>query len=115
MIVNIQNLNGKALDWAVARATKQNVEIAPSQFGGHVVLVEGKHYSPSQSWEQAGRLIDSYHVEIGNELVGDEFVFYAKFFDECIDGDSVKDAVCKVLVSVQLGDEINVPDELVAA
>ena len=95
--VNIDDLIGPALDWAVATLEGLPIRLDPMGFGntangGYWVWDEklygtklqvgpasspssrnvASHYSPSTNWNQLGGLIAKYPITIGNHESGDE-------------------------------------------
>lgn len=134
--VNVEtaNLEGRALDWAVAIAEgwapdrpqdgqlKKNGIIA---LAGHHKPDGTKRYSfsPSTSWICGGPLIDKYHFDFTFERLG---LVYAYPCDEAGKqvihiynddhraryGDTHLIAMCRALVHWKLGEVVNVPAAL---
>ena len=119
MKIKTEDLTGPALDWAVAKclgATK----IQPYKYNGRdflrIYLDGGVHapWEPSRYWNQGGPLIErgevclswmnnfgAWHAQIGDEA---EFNAY---------GPTPLIAAMRCVVAANLGDEVDVPDELV--
>lgn len=122
MKVKTSELSGVQLDVAVAIA-----------IGGHItrsqdaqVYLNGMHqlcgeenkrhsryvFSPSTDWSQCGPLIAAFGVWISD----DEGAFTASckpHFDTAIyDAETPQIAICRAVVAAKLGDEVDIPDEL---
>ena len=122
MKVKTSELQGAALDWAVA-----NCEGELSQHGGQVHLVESKvrfyedtldiQYTPSTDWSQGGPIIERKEIAL-------EPMTHDKFGDGwlatrvegpavCMEfGPTILIAAMRCYVVGILGDEVEVPDEL---
>ncbi|WP_340619016.1 phage protein NinX family protein, partial [Xenorhabdus entomophaga] len=149
MKIKTSALTGRALDWAVARATGMNIymtnqhdneyewigngRVMAAAFEKPIITVglcndvhiefkgESKPYSPSTDWSQCGQLIDKYiddltHMAFRGDhwaancravRVGDFSIFKTQT------GDTPQIAICRAVVAAQLGDEVEIPDELV--
>ena len=115
MEINVSDLTGMALDWAVMVANRGKDRIpSPSQFkvwGG---------YHPSTNWMHGGPLIDLYGLGVvkfyppvdGPVVPGCEWA--ALWIDDSDrrDGPTALIAACRCIVANKLGPVINVPDEL---
>ncbi|WP_340615823.1 phage protein NinX family protein [Xenorhabdus entomophaga] len=77
---------------------------------------ESKPYSPSTDWARCGPLIEKHHVELNFNSVSEEWSAYIFNFEELEsvieDGDTPQIAICRAVVAAQLGDEVEIPDEL---
>ncbi|PHM50162.1 phage protein NinX family protein [Xenorhabdus sp. KK7.4] len=79
---------------------------------------DSTRYSPSTYWEQCGRLIEEYKVqfvlvtdaiiEASSHLMNKKLVV-SEF------GSNHLEAVCRLIVLGKLGDEVEIPDELLEA
>ncbi|MDC9607201.1 phage protein NinX family protein [Xenorhabdus griffiniae] len=82
---------------------------------------EAKPYSPSTDWAQCGQLIDKYIDDLTHMAFrGDHWVANcraARIGDFSIfktqTGDTPQIAICRAVVAAKLGDEVEIPDELV--
>ncbi|CDG95849.1 conserved hypothetical protein [Xenorhabdus bovienii str. puntauvense] len=120
MKIKTSELTGRALDWAVClaiggAANKDNTEVqAPNR--DYYLLSNGKgNFAPSTDWSQCGELIDEYGIQLiwvsdatieasshlMNKLVVSEF------------GSNHLESACRLIVLGKLGDEVDIPDELV--
>lgn len=133
MKINTSELEGAALDWAVAQSVgNKNVYI----LDGGVVYDEfieqhGDYfpadYSPSTDWSQLGPLLEQTHC-YPNRYMDEcsDVVESRRFFvvTEIVDTVSVSTnilaegptpliAACRAIVASKLGDTVDVPEELV--
>ncbi|MDE9571291.1 phage protein NinX family protein [Xenorhabdus bovienii] len=122
MKIKTSELTGRALDWAVClaiggTANEDNTEVqAPNN--GYYLLSNGKgNFTPSTDWSQCGELIEKHRVELDFNSVSEEWSAYIFNFEELEsvieDGDTPQIAICRAVVATQLGDEVDIPDELV--
>ena len=122
MEVNVSDLTGMALDWAVGMAIGKPLVIrAPiGQPDGPLVVWEqvGDHggvvwFAPSGNWAHGGPLIERFKpdMKIGNDgrlvalLHNDTDVTISR-------GETYLIALCRVIVADRTGSVVNVPDEL---
>lgn len=129
--VRVARAEGPALDWMVAVALKEPIKFDPMGFGtesgGHWVWDDhgcgnpktrfqriGFSYSPSTKWEQGGPIIERAGIELKRGAVM-PFVWAAFAFMNPrahSAGPSPLVAAMRCFVISKLGDEIEVPDEL---
>ncbi len=117
MKVKASELIGRSLDWAVAVC--QNVELDenndPIWFDDRGWLTK---YSPSTDWSQGGPIIDALLrtglvIQQGGPLAANDRVWvYVKGVDMFFHGPTLLIAVMRCYVSSKLGEEAEVPDEL---
>lgn len=113
--VNVSDLIGPALDWAVAKAECAPVELPASDVVWHKYAGA---YSPSTDWAQGGPLVDKYKPDLQTTAQG-EFAAYLNNDTACSDplifqsGPTYLVALCRVVVAAKLGDVVSVPVELV--
>lgn len=106
MKIKTADLTGAALDWAVAKCEYDDLAALTIQYPEHA-----KHYpkvSPSTDWSQGGPIIE-------RELISVEFIleWYAdKHGEHGADGPTPLIAAMRCYVASKLGDEIEIPDEL---
>jgi hypothetical protein len=92
-------LTGAALDWAVAKCegTLHDDGSVPDYF------------QPSVDWEQGGAIIESEIIELEH----DGFKWWARIkADEDFNGTTPLEAAMRCYVASKLGDEVEVPEEL---
>jgi len=119
--VKTAELKGGALDWAVKRA------IGAVDEPGHIVTFpEGFHipwmmgvYAPSSNWDQCGPLIAKYRPDLQTTTTGEIVAYLNNDVNDpgpLIEGRG-KDyliAACRVVVQFELGDTVQVPQELLS-
>lgn len=111
MKVKTSELSGKALDWAVAETQgRKRITTTRKEFGLNVAKNIVPPYSTEWAW--CGPLIASFGVWISD----DEGAFTASckpHFDRAIyDAETPQIAICRAVVAAKLGDEVDIPDEL---
>ena len=126
MEVNVSDLTGMALDWAVGMAVGKRLVIRspigqPSgprvvweQVGGHGGLV---WFAPSGNWAHGGPLLDQFQPDM---KIGNDGLVVALLHAEMDDplpltmcrGETYLIALCRVIVADRIGSVVNVPDEL---
>ncbi|CDG95856.1 conserved hypothetical protein [Xenorhabdus bovienii str. puntauvense] len=126
MKIKTSELTGRALDWAVClaiggAANKDNTEVqAPNR--DYYLLSNGKgNFAPSTDWAQCGQLIEKYEMDLtpvmgGTYCAGLSITDGALCTDDYVSivyGDTPQIAICRAVVAAQLGDEVDIPDELV--
>ena len=109
--VETSQLSGPALDWAVAEAVGL---VAYTQPDGPVYLpINGEAWSPSTNWSQGGPLIG--RLEVLTQY--DDSSWYAIPMSEFgvieLYGPTPLIAICRAIVAAELGDDVEVPAELV--
>ncbi|QDP46029.1 MAG: hypothetical protein Unbinned4052contig1001_29 [Prokaryotic dsDNA virus sp.] len=115
MRVKTSELEGAALDWAAGKAAGYVVYTQPD--GPLYRPDNGKYWSPSIDWGQGGPLIDRY---VGlTQYEGDRDPaepFYAETRCENMEayanGETLLIAAMRAIVAAELGDEVDVPEEL---
>ena len=115
-----KNLSGPALDWAVATLQGYVCQFDDEVSGPWLVPQEGylhdekplSAFRPSSSWAQGGPIIErggiSWHC--GNKS---SWHAYAYGSSESINGSTPLIAAMRCYVASKLGEEVEVPDELV--
>jgi hypothetical protein len=119
MKLKTSELQGAALDWAVAKC-----EGELSQHGGQVHLVESKvrfyedtldiQYTPSTDWAQGGPIIerDIAKVERFSDALWEATAYTKDAQDIVQSGPTPLIAAMRCYVASKLGDEVEVPNEL---
>ncbi|MDE9467508.1 phage protein NinX family protein [Xenorhabdus bovienii] len=115
MKLKTSELTGRALDWAVAKSIGLPAIVTPlTPFGNLIIEGMEEDYTPSTDWSQCGQLIDTYLIELNNQVISEnEVEHWATCMDEYIYGSTALEAACRIVVHVKLGDEVEIPDELV--
>ena len=119
MKIKTTELQGPALDWAVA-----NCEGELSQHGGQVHLVESKvrfyedtldiQYAPSTNWAQGGPIIERQRIstQTTEDYWDADLTTESGAFIQSI-GDTPLVAAMRAYVASQLGGEVELPEELI--
>ena len=118
MKIKTSELEGAALDWAVAKACGVGVTLdVEFDIPTGVVRLNGSAnlWRPSTDWSQGGPLIGSNSVWLSD----DEFDEYPETkWTASIQGAGMQEAqtpliaACRAIVAAKLGDVVEVPDEL---
>ncbi len=139
--IKTAELTGAALDWAVGKAVGAELRIMKNYDGtalaNHPLTlmkvkkspvydgVEIDHWwSPSTDWSQGGPLIEKYHITFSSIWNGSHSRLFATIgFRRTISGENANGtggkefnyllAACRAIVAAKLGDEVEVPQELV--
>lgn len=122
MKVKTADLEGAALDWAVAGLVHSEKWRHDKYEGGLWASMHG--YNPSTEWNQGGPLIEKYSIELGP---GDAYqshgggIWNATIFGAGNDdsviiwgyGETILLAAMRAIVAAELGQEVDIPDELI--
>jgi hypothetical protein len=128
MKLKTTELQGSALDWAVAQA-EGNVRLQYDNQEGLIInnILGWIHYCPSAAWQQGGPIIEREKIELvrGNDLYFPKGNENGEFYEPLwiatrTEGPAVSEArgptpliaAMRCYVASQLGDEVEVPDEL---
>lgn len=123
MKIKTSELSGVALDWAVAQVEKVPVYFERMGLGywREISKLPGAEfipYAPSTDWSQCGPLIEKNRIEFTFERDG---VLFAEMCNAdgnyCVPytgmyGHTYLISACRAIVSAKLGDEVEVPEEL---
>lgn len=124
MKVKTSELIGPALDWAVATADGQEVNVGPGSKQVDIHFAPGLRqcWSPSTNWSQGGPLIDRYDVFFDKYPYDSPGFVVARIGIEWPSGPnqfSVPSspgrliAAMRAIVAAKLGEEVDVPEGLV--
>jgi len=121
--VRTSDLIGAALDWAVAQVDGVNtIMLSPRSgqpkkpfalFGSLAISVGGDEqssYAPSTCWHCGGPLIREHIGSLVNQ--GERWAVYTRKPVFAGIGETPLIAVCRAIVAANLGDEVNIPAEL---
>ena len=116
MKVRTQDLTDKALDWAVASYADKHVTRKDIHWG---------NYSPPTSWAQGGPIIERAVITLTplffmgggwranhHNLRYDDMGEYINGSDGMQDGPTPLIAAMRCLVASKLGDEVDIPEEM---
>ena len=109
------DLTGPALDWAVAQCESVEVEYINDGITRCLLRVSPftGMYRPSVEWSQGGPIIEREWIELGAYHDQWRAVFHGEEGSIHQDGPTPLIAAMRCVVAVNLGDEVDVPDELV--
>lgn len=132
--IETSKLSGVALDWAVAVCEGLAVRKDPMGFSigseaGYWIWDEinpkrkryqliGRDYSPSTNWATAGLIIESHEIfpsRVEQESQNSEKRYQAGIGNHRVQGGTPLIAVMRSLVATQLGNVIEMPENLIAA
>lgn len=118
--VEVSDLKGPALDWAVGVATDQKVTIAGFGAGkdhNFQVCILSEAFAPSTDWSQGGPLISEHKVYLSPCLSGkwkaDAMAVFTVLPD--VSGLTPLIAACRAIVAANIGQVVKVPAVLVEA
>lgn len=112
MKVKTSELQGAALDWAVAKCIYEpdDVVICEGRVFAYYVHTEGC-FNPSENWAQGGPIIEQEKIALSYDT--GRFGWVASFYDgDAVFGGTPLIAAMRCYVASKLGDEVEVPDEL---
>jgi len=112
MNMKTSELTGAALDWAVAKC--EGITIPTDAI---IRQVEGaiRSYSPSTDWAQGGPIIERENISVIHDECAEEHWVAQTINDIYGDGPTPLIAAMRCYVASKLGDEVDVPDELINA
>ena len=123
MQIKTGELTGAALDWAVAKCVgiplvfkgrKWSTDGAGKRCGPFVASLCWHSYSPSTDWSQGGPIIERENIQVGPIPDIEGWYAYKVWGDM---GDYTAStpliAAMRCFVASKLGDEVDVPDDLV--
>lgn len=103
-------LTGAALDWAVAKCEGLDVEI------DHCVIFDNEYFVPSEDWEKGGPIIEREGMHVDCLRQGDRPIWeawpYATGTKHIQQGPTPLIAAMRCYVASKLGDEVEIPEEL---
>ena len=102
------DLQGAALDWAVAKCEGAETWNDCSQI---LLVGDDEPYHPSTTWAQGGPIIEREKIDVCVDNDG-WFTWYAKKGDVERGGATPLIAAMRCYVASKLGDEIDIPEEL---
>lgn len=124
-------LTGNALNWAVAHAQGAGAALVLTHSHGQALILSdhtedcdiGEHYQPSINWSQGGPIIERERIEWQWLPATDKQHQYGARKPSlgglnrtfCMDGPTVLIAAMRCYVASKLGDEVDVPNEIVEA
>lgn len=121
MRIKANELKGAALDWAVACATNGSRAFFDA-FGARMLgrsivkEVAGGNIHPSTGWSQGGPLIDElvHSFNRWNDGTYEANVKTGACTAIGCEGDTILIAAMRAIVASEIGDEVDIPEELVS-
>lgn len=115
MKIKTQDLIGAALDWAVAKASQpvySDTALVVAVRGGYDGIGNfHEPFSPSTDWAQGGPIIDQERLEFDFREDEQDYACFDGY--RTATGPTHLIAAMRCYVASKLGDEVDVPDELV--
>lgn len=123
MILKVKDLEGPSLDWAVAKCEfphliwGETIGLS-SHARGLIVIPEFKepkcYWSPSSSWTKGGPIIERERITVENFKGGGKWSAFKFDTGDCeIAAETPLIAAMRCYVASEVGEEIDVPDELI--
>jgi len=129
MKIKTSELTDHALDWSVAKCLEPSDEritvIRREDYIGHPIERETEKGSytyewwcPTRIWAQGGPIIERERISLTPRDWGWDALYHDRLFEEdgsdhLMTGTSPLIAACRCFVASKLGDEVDVPDELI--
>lgn len=127
MEIKTSELEGSALDWVVAKIMGLNTSIIEMPSGPYIGI-KGRTNdgfptpcSPSTDWGRGGPLIDKYAMLVEHDSVPGEtaecvacaaYAWKRDGSHACAFGGNALVAICRAVVWLELGDTVDVPEQL---
>jgi hypothetical protein len=115
MLIKTSELTDKALGFAVATIEYPEPDYEEND---RLVYVWGDvdfHFSPSTDWQQGGPIIDRERIQLRIDEHGNDFAVQwieGIGYGPRVDGPTPLIAAMRCYVASKLGDEVEIPDEL---
>lgn len=106
-------LIGPALDWAVAKC--ENLPIKKYEETGPWYIeraIIGYSYTPSTDWAQGGPIIEREGIELRINVEGEGELWMADTTYRSVEGPRPLIAAMRCYCASKLGDEVEIPEEL---
>jgi hypothetical protein len=104
MKIRTQDLTGAALDWAVASYADKHVTIGDIVWG---------NYAPSTDWAQGGPIIEREGIQLHVNELHTEWMATCWGWPEQAYATTPLIAAMRCYVASKLGDEVDIPEELI--
>ena len=134
MKIKTSELSGVALDWAVAQAVEEEIHYEYvdderrkmliskwEDYSRNGDFIQQEEWSPSTDWRQGGSLIERFDVYFDRypldqpgfvvARIGMDYQAGSNYFNNPSSPNRLI-AACRAIVSAKLGDEVDVPEEL---
>lgn len=123
-VTKTSELIGPALDWAVAKCEGwSRLRRNPHKFAQFLIMSNDKgnlrldDFSPSTDWEQGGPIIEREKIDLLHRRQPDlscEWEATIDSWETIFHGPTLLIAAMRCYVASKLGDEVEIPDELLA-
>ena len=108
-------LQGAAFDWAVAKCEGVAVEYINDGINRCLLMPMSGRFNPSTDWSQGGPIIERERITIDAREHGQLWLAHSRLVgQDGITGPTPLMAAMRCYVASKLGDEIDVPQELLA-
>ena len=113
--IKTSELQGAALDWAVARATLEETNCSADLIDHVAMKLVLDGYEPSTDWGQLGSHIEGFGIWLSDDATDEpQGPWIASVQGGYMQyGPTPLIAACRAIVAAKLGDEVDVPEELV--
>ncbi|MGL4757270.1 MAG: phage protein NinX family protein [Aeromonadaceae bacterium] len=119
MLIKTNELSGAALDWAVAKAVgytqDEDAYCDPAWMADGRFIASCHSWHPSTSWAQCGLLVDEFDVWLSSDDDTHCASTHPHVNEYIRTGPTKLVAACRAIVHAKLGDEVEVPDDLLSA
>jgi hypothetical protein len=113
MKIKTADLTGAALDWAVAKCERRPYSVILDDIKGALPLLV-PIFSPSTSWQEGGPIIEREAIELVPDGKGSwSAAIRGGDEDDVAHGPTPLIAAMRCYVTSRLGDEVDIPEELV--
>lgn len=120
MLIKTSELIGPALDWAVAKCEEDAGNLSFSAYNGGLAYFKNQHlycgegwFTPSTNWSQGGPIIEREKLTVGWEESDQEWLARGMYCDwDTFSGPAPLIAAMCCFVASKLGDEVEIPEEL---
>jgi hypothetical protein len=114
--MNVSELTGLALDWAVAKCEGVTVDYVDDEINRCLLMRMGGRFNPSTNWAQAGSIIEREGIGIApQEFISGGQVWLSMLFGGSHESQGPTPLVTamRAYVTECIGDEIDIPTELI--
>jgi hypothetical protein len=113
--MKVSELTGAALDWAVAKCEGISVEYVDDGITRCLLMQAGSRFNPTTKWAQGGPIIEREKLSL--LLISKTGGWAARteaYPPKYVQGDTPLIAAMRCFATSKLGDEIDVPQELLS-
>lgn len=114
MRIKTSELKDAALDWAVAKCVLPGKESFDLYYTYCIATLNNGVFRPSTDWNQGGPIIEREGIGLAKDVVWmAAYPTDVGYLENCSFGDTALIAAMRCYVARKLGDEVDVPKELV--